>query len=295
MVRIVNPLGDVKIGKQGQVVYQRKYGQQIRRMAQPKRAIASEAQIAHRQLYKAALDWRKQLSRANRRYLEGYCIANGVVDNYHIPLPWSRFALKLYLEKVGFVVITKPIAGAAGEKQLYEHYNGASTASTYFLSDAWRAQGFTTDPEGEYYEILLGDGTDLEASTKYAIVMRQTGLNSSNCAWLHFSNLNPYTDGSYCYSPDAGQSWTINDPVDFCFEEYGAGEPEAGQLGLIHVRHPALLTVIHRRGELISNGYGNLSSLDDEYLTKQVGLDVEVGDSIEATTLPGITYKREVL
>ena len=70
MVKIVNPLGDVKTGRQGEAVYQRKYGQQIRRTAQPKRAIASETQIAHRQLYRAALDWRKLLSLANRRYLE---------------------------------------------------------------------------------------------------------------------------------------------------------------------------------------------------------------------------------
>ncbi|MBA7540641.1 hypothetical protein ES705_32940 [subsurface metagenome] len=105
MVKIVNSLGDVKIGRQGEVVYQRKYGEQIRRQVSPKRAIASEAQIAHRQLYRDALAWRSELSRPNRRYLEGYCIANWVVDGYHIPLPWSRFALKLYLEKVQFVII----------------------------------------------------------------------------------------------------------------------------------------------------------------------------------------------
>ena len=104
MVKITNPLGDVKIGRQGEVVYQRKYGEQMRRMAQPKRAIPSQAQIEHRQLYKAALAWRKSLSRANRIYLDGYCIANWVVDNYKIPLPWSRFALKIYLEKVHFTI-----------------------------------------------------------------------------------------------------------------------------------------------------------------------------------------------
>jgi len=105
MVKITNQLGDVKIGKQGEVVYQRKYGEQIRCTAAPKRAIVSEAQEKHRILYRAALAWRKQLSRANRRYLEGYCIANWVVDRYKIPLPWHRFALKLYLQKVQFVII----------------------------------------------------------------------------------------------------------------------------------------------------------------------------------------------
>ena len=70
MVKIINPLGEVKVGKQGEAVYQRKYGEQIRRTLSPKRAIVSEAQEKHRQLYRDALDWRKLLSPANRRYLE---------------------------------------------------------------------------------------------------------------------------------------------------------------------------------------------------------------------------------
>ena len=63
---------------------------------------------------------------------------------------------------------------------------------------------------------------------------------------------------------------------------------------LLHVRHPALLTVIHKRGEQTIKAYGNLSSLDAEYLTGQVGLHVIEGDIILATTLPGIEYKYEV-
>ena len=108
MVKIRNVLGEVKKGVQGEAVYQGKYGQQIRRTRQPKRAIASEKQLEHRQLYREALAWRKALSLANRRYLDGYCIANWVVDDYQIPLPWSRFALKLYLEHVKFDIITTP-------------------------------------------------------------------------------------------------------------------------------------------------------------------------------------------
>ena len=60
---------------------------------------------------------------------------------------------------------------------------------------------------------------------------------------------------------------------------------------LLHVRHPALLTVVHKRQGQIITAYDTLSSLDDEYLTKQVGLDVEKGDEIEATTVAGILYK----
>lgn len=64
---------------------------------------------------------------------------------------------------------------------------------------------------------------------------------------------------------------------------------------LLYVRHPALLTVVHKRGEQIVMKYDKLSSLDDEYLTGQVGLDVVKGDLIEATTLPGIEYSYTVM
>ncbi len=60
------------------------------------------------------------------------------------------------------------------------------------------------------------------------------------------------------------------------------------------MRHPALLTVIHRRGEQIIREYHDLSNLDDQYLTKQVGLDVAKGDEIEATTVAGILYRHRV-
>ena len=66
--------------------------------------------------------------------------------------------------------------------------------------------------------------------------------------------------------------------------------PEVKPQLLIHVTHPALLTVVHKRGELLVGKYDTLSSLDDEYLTAQVGLDLEEGDTIQATTLPGIQY-----
>ncbi|MBA7580219.1 hypothetical protein ES708_22110 [subsurface metagenome] len=63
---------------------------------------------------------------------------------------------------------------------------------------------------------------------------------------------------------------------------------------ILHVRHPALLSVIHMRGEKIIREYHDLSSLDDQYLTKQVGLDVAKGDAIEATTVAGISYRHQV-
>ncbi len=346
MVKIKNPLGDVKIGRQGEVVYQRKYGEQIRRQVSPKRAIPSQRQIDHRQLYRDALAWRKQLSLANRRYLEGYCIANGVVDSYHIPLPWSRFALKCYLEHVHFVVITKPIPGEEAEEALFEHYDNEADLTAYYSCYAnwWLYQTFTplithdltkvelyvyrdglpgtvtvsirnTGANGRptgadlvtntfngndllgspTWQAILLDLSNLILGTKYAIVMRALAGNTYKMVrWCADITSPTYTRGWAGPSSSSGDTWGDYPLVDFGFREYGKGASEAGVKGLLHVRHPALMKVVHKRGELTVREYDTLSSLDKEYLTGQVGLDVEAGDLIEATTLPGIDYAFKV-
>lgn len=340
MVKIVNPLGEVKIGRQGEVVYQRKYGEQIRRQASPKRAMASQAQIAHRQLYRDALDWRKQLSLPNRRYLEGYCIANGVVDGYHIPLPWSRFALKLYLEKVRFVIRDITITPPSEKDTLYEYYNTGDDTWYWVYQSYWRGQTFTpllahkitsvklkifrqrlpgtihisiratseglpiggdlcvgtTDGDtlttaggGEWREISLGDGYQLEQGVMYAIIGKGlTPSDYNSWGWRADTITATYPRGTRCYSTTQGATWFITEDEDFMFEEWERKTVPGKKTALLHVRHPALMTVVQKRGELIVRGYDTLSSLDEEYLTGQVGLDIQAGDDIEATTLPGI-------
>jgi len=347
MVKIRNPLGDVKIGRQGEVVYQRKYGEQMRRMVSPKRAIASEAQIAHRQRYRDALDWRKLLSRPNRRYLEGYCITNGVVDDYHIPLPWSRFALKLYLQHIHFVLITKPIAGEEGEEQKFEAYDNEADFDAFYSCYAnwWLYQTFTplvthdlTKVELYLYRYGLpgtvtvsirntsGNGrptgadlvtntfngndllgspswqgillalSDLILDTKYAMVMRApSGAGNKAVRWRADTTSPTYTKGWAGVSSDGGASWGDYPGSDFGFREYGMGAGKAGTPGLLHIRHPALLSVVHKRQGKVVSQSSNLSSLDEEYLTGQVGIDVEVGDIIKATTVAGIEYEYQVV
>ncbi|MBA7538628.1 hypothetical protein ES705_30905 [subsurface metagenome] len=342
MVKITNPLGDVKIGRQGEVVYQRKYGEQIRRQASPKRAIPSQAQIAHRNLYRAALTWRSNLSLANRRYLEGYCIANGVVDGYGVPLAWSRFALKIYLQAVKFVpdlelVQADPIPGEkkeSNEVKVYWHFLHGQAK--------WCFQSFTPDedftigkviltlgrnnsPGTVIVEIRATDGAgkptgpvlasgqtngntlpiytatewreialsayDLTEGTLYAIQTRAPGADGTNCLdWAASQYDTDYPDGRGGYSMNSGSTWAWLDR-DQRFQVWSADTPgEKYKKGLLHVRHPALMKITHKRGELNVNGYDTLSSLDEEYLTGQVGLDVIEGDIIEATTLPDIEY-----
>ena len=345
-MKIVNPLGDVKIGRQGEVVYQRKYGEQIRRTVSPKRAIPSQAQIAHRQLYRAALAWRSQLSLANRRYLEGYCIANGIVDSYHIPLPWSRFALKLYLQAVKFALTDISTTPPTEETTKYESYSDTLSGTQTFYGNLWKAQTFTpsiahkitsvklyltrfgspgiltvsiraTDGEGKptgpdlcvgttdgnsiplrytfaWREITLGDGYDLEADTKYAIVFRAHLGYAHNYLHTPYQTGNPYPGGNLISSGDGGGTWQAPSTYDTFFEEWSSITIPGLKTGILHARHPALMKIVHKRNGININGYDTLSSLDEQYLTGQVGLDVEAGDTIEATTLPGIKYPYQV-
>ena len=99
MVKIINQTGDVKIGRQGEAVYQRHYGQQMRRTVKPKTGDTSTMQIRQRTRFQQALAWRATLSLDARRYLEGFAIAHGIVDSYGIPLSWDKFALKIALQQ----------------------------------------------------------------------------------------------------------------------------------------------------------------------------------------------------
>ncbi|MBA7536971.1 hypothetical protein ES705_29237 [subsurface metagenome] len=346
MVKITNLFGDIKTGKQGEAVYQRKYGEQIRRQVSPKRAIPSERQIKHRQLYKDALDWRKSLSRANRRYLEGYCIAGGIVDGYGAPLAWSRFALKLYLEKVKFIpdLWTEVVSEQSG---VWEYYHDPTNASNNDVYDKYyEAQTFTpqygypivkvgikgwrfdsveytatigikatdgnglptgdfktsatfgshlfkSDPPPEWQTIDLPPFTPT-ANVKYALVL---GLPSAGTGdRLVWAGKYPgtYPGGNQCHSSDYGVTWIEFIDWGLQFDIYQFQAATSKKLGILHVRHPSLLTVVQKREGLTIKGYDTLSSLNDEYLTKQVGLDVFADDIIEATTLPGIEFKYQV-
>ena len=315
-------------------------------MVSPKRAIPSEAQEKHRQLYRDALTWRKALSLANRRYLDGYCIANWVVDSYHIPLPWSRFALKIYLQAIKFVLTDVEITPPEETKEKKESYETGDDANVQIGGTFWPAQTFTplqshkitsvkikvwregspgmvyvgikaTDGEGkptgddlcsgqidgnsvtptspgDFYEIELGDGYDLVVDTQYAIVARAPAGDALNRLHWRRDSEGTYPRGRLEMSMDSGVEWTAYPDIDMLFQEWETITTEGKKTATLHIRHPALMTVIHKRGELTVNGYDTLSSLDEEYLTGQVGVDVQSGDYLEATTLPGIKYTYQV-
>lgn len=339
MVKIDNTLGDVKIGRQGEVVYQRKYGQQIRRLAAPKRAIPSQVQLSHRELYKTALAWRSELSLPNRRYLDGYPIANWIVDKYKIPLTWSRFALKLYLEKVRFTLSEVYTAPPEHTEQKYQSYEIAGNSNAGIIPPYPTGQTFTPEvkhglsrvyikayrvgnpppikvsiwkcggdhkPTGSELCLVWHDFSDLTealalewyyidlpaitviAGQEYAITVNNLNGDGDNHIRWELEKTTPlYARGVKILSGDDGLTWLLQTDKDHLFQEWYIWDKPATKCGLLHVTHPALLSVIHKRGGVPLLELDGLSSLDEEYLTGTVGLDVQAGDYIEAESFTG--------
>ena len=346
MVKIVNELGEVKTGVQGEAVYQGKYGQQIRRTRQPKRAIPSQKQLEHRQLYREALAWRKALSLPNRRYLDGYCISNWIVDDYKIPLPWSRFALKLYLQHISFVMVEKPyfVYLPIYEYDVEEQLQNGELQTIYAGDWEKVAQKLTIpnrsicklgfwllkigSPTGAViFDIRRvsddsiisskewGDAADLPTDLTYEevefddpqtineevrIAVGFAYGNMTNCPEVAFSqyevkaneNMSRYLNGNWYEQP----VWDTTYRYAYRVEVPGKGDIdyENSTKGLLHVKHPALLSGEHRRDGKLIEEWTNLSNLDEEYLTEQVGVDVFPGDELKFATIAGLEYSFRV-
>ena len=75
--------------------------------------------------------------------------------------------------------------------------------------------------------ITLGNGYNLLASTKYAIVVHIVGEISSNrVIWQRDASSPTYDRGCMEFSLNSGGSWTTHPDKDFMFEEWG--DPPAG-------------------------------------------------------------------
>jgi hypothetical protein len=73
----------------------------------------------------------------------------------------------------------------------------------------------------EWREITLGDGYDLSAGTKYAIVARMSGGDTDNrFLWRRDISGSAYAGGNLEYSTNSGSTWT-GTGHDFMFEDWG--------------------------------------------------------------------------
>ncbi|GAJ18586.1 unnamed protein product, partial [marine sediment metagenome] len=112
---------------------------------------------------------------------------------------------------------------------------------------------------------------ELQQGVMYAYLARAPGAaNIGSFYWRTTESQSAYPRGRSWISTNSGGSWGEN-WRDNNFEVWSAAKPGLSfKAGILHVRHPALLTVVHKRGELIVSGYDTLSSLDEECLTGQV-------------------------
>ena len=90
----------------------------------------------------------------------------------------------------------------------------------------------TTDTDGAWYWIGLGDGYTLSQSTKYAIVIRAPSGDGSNHANWRCDDSGEYADGNRESSDDGGSNWYTISGADFMFEEWGQPVPTISPTGI---------------------------------------------------------------
>lgn len=80
----------------------------------------------------------------------------------------------------------------------------------------------TTNTAGEWREITLGAGANLDADTMYAIVVRALEGDTSNyCVWRCDKTDATYDVGRREYSDNSGSTWTHYITWDALFEDWG--------------------------------------------------------------------------
>ncbi len=85
------------------------------------------------------------------------------------------------------------------------------------------ASGITTDAGGAWYNISLGDGTELTEGKRYAIVMRVLqGTDPSSIDWRIHSTSGAYYGGDFYTSLNSGVVWTAS-THDAMFRTYKSG------------------------------------------------------------------------
>lgn len=83
----------------------------------------------------------------------------------------------------------------------------------------------TTDATAEWTTITFTSPYTLEASTKYAIVLRCSGSGDYPLNWRDDTTSPTYANGNYEYSSNSGSSWNGLTSADLMFEEYGTKIP----------------------------------------------------------------------
>jgi hypothetical protein len=112
---------------------------------------------------------------------------------------------------------------------IYATSGGLPTGSP-LATGTMASSGITTSSPGAWYEITIGAGANLVASTMYAIVIDNKDADTGNrLLWRQDTN-SAYAGGSACLSSDSGANWEsygVND--DVMFEEWGSNSGKINQ------------------------------------------------------------------
>ncbi|GAI92867.1 unnamed protein product [marine sediment metagenome] len=150
----------------------------------------------------------------------------------------------------------------------------------------------TTEPPGDWYEFSFGEPATLTEGVLYAIVLHgYYHPYSPTIYWREDPSSPTYDRGYSCESTNSGGYWYKQTSDDNMFQTFMFIPGEKLTYGTLVITHPALLRIVQKRGEQLINGYDNLSSLDEEFFTRKVKLEVEGGDVIEAITIAGVSYR----
>lgn len=103
--------------------------------------------------------------------------------------------------------------------------SGGKPVGADLCSGEIEGMDLTDNANGEFYEISLGDGFNLNAGIQYAIVVRAPDGDASNkVSWRADITSPTYTRGVFVSSSDSGVDWSIVSGVDCMFEEWGVGQ-----------------------------------------------------------------------
>ena len=107
MVKIKNVFGDEYKGKQKHAVYQKRYGKQIRRIKEDKKANKAPGQVEQQQRFKIGISWYKGLSYFEKEGLKLFLNEQG------ISLTPQQYAIKTALDrgKVTKIVLGEQVVG----------------------------------------------------------------------------------------------------------------------------------------------------------------------------------------
>ncbi|MBA7554031.1 hypothetical protein ES705_46643 [subsurface metagenome] len=150
---------------------------------------------------------------------------------------------------------------------------------TVLCSKTFSSEPITEEIAGDWYEFSFDEPATLTKDSVYAIILHgMPGLPNPKVYWRCDPTAPQYFRGCPYYSSNSGSSWTRYLYDDLMFQTFMLTPGEKLTYGTLVITHPALLSVVQKRGEQLVNGYDNLSSLDGEYLTRQAKLEVEGGD-----------------